>query len=215
MELTTITMDPAEAAERAEAYRRLAVPSIEEKEILAGFLALASGKQIIRLSDTIVSGGCDADGWPRLAVMRADQRWCWLSVSRRSAHRYNATTQQHEWAMVGVDWEFAYDRYPHANATRMTFAFAGPTIEDAKHCHWGRRAMVPPVPPDLRPTHRGRMLKLDNFLVLWEVEQWEAVPRPPGDPALLRHVAADLYSVEAIWDLTELEQAVLAGRNTR
>jgi hypothetical protein len=50
--------------------------------------------------------------------------------------------------------------------------------------------------------------------VLWEVEEWtwRTTPRPPGDPALLRHVGGDIYAVEAIWDLTPLEQLVLSGR---
>lgn len=45
--------------------------------------------------------------------------------------------------------------------------------------------------------------------ILWEAE-WQAVP--PKDPALLRHLGGDLYAVVAVWDLTELERAVLGGR---
>lgn len=45
--------------------------------------------------------------------------------------------------------------------------------------------------------------------MLFEAE-WR--PEPPKDPALLRHIGGDLYSVVAVWDLTELERAVLAGR---
>ena len=74
---------------------------------------------------------------------------------------------------------------------------------------WGdMRAMVPPIPPALRPPY-----KLGNYAILWEAT-WEKVPRPPGDPALLRHIGGDLYAVLAIWDLTDLERAVLAGRST-
>ena len=39
------------------------------------------------------------------------------------------------------------------------------------------------------------------------------MPRPPGDPALLRHVGGDVYAVEAVWELTELEKLVLSGRS--
>jgi hypothetical protein len=39
-----------------------------------------------------------------------------------------------------------------------------------------------------------------------------STPRPPGDPALLRPIGGDLYAVEAVWDLTELEQLVLSQR---
>jgi len=64
--------------------------------------------------------------------------------------------------------------------------------------------MVPPVPPGLRPASA-----IGNYHVLWEAE-WERVA--PADPALLKHIGGDLYAVLAVWDLTELERAVLAGR---
>jgi hypothetical protein len=47
--------------------------------------------------------------------------------------------------------------------------------------------------------------------VLWEAD-WKVHPVPPGDPALLKHIGGDLYAVVAVWDLTPLEQAVLAAR---
>jgi hypothetical protein len=79
---------------------------------------------------------------------------------------------------------------------------------------WGNRhgwqSMVPIVPPKHRPPRDA----FGKRLVLWEVENWEwaQLPAPPGDPALLRPVGGDIYAVEAIWDLTELERLVLAGR---
>jgi hypothetical protein len=50
---------------------------------------------------------------------------------------------------------------------------------------------------------------LRHYVTLFEVDQWE--PVPPTDPALLKHIAGDLYAVLAVWDLTELERAVIAG----
>lgn len=35
---------------------------------------------------------------------------------------------------------------------------------------------------------------------------------PPGDPALLKHMGGDLYAILAVWDLSPLERAVLAGK---
>ena len=64
--------------------------------------------------------------------------------------------------------------------------------------------MVPIVPPQLRP-HWG----LHNYHILWEAD-WQKVP--PRDPALLERIGGDLYAVLAVWDLTELERAVLAMR---
>ena len=50
-------------------------------------------------------------------------------------------------------------------------------------------------------------MPVDDHL-LWE-PRWERRPRPPGDPALLKHLAGPLYAVLATWDLTPVEQAVL------
>lgn len=65
--------------------------------------------------------------------------------------------------------------------------------------------MVPPIPPRFRP----RWPRLSQFHVLWEVEKWTQVA--PKDPALLKWIGGDLWSVHAAWDLTELERAVLSG----
>lgn len=83
-----------------------------------------------------------------------------------------------------------------------------------RHRHYangmGLRAMVPNVPPALRPK-----FSLSGYLTLFEVEEWKTAPRPPGDPALLKHIGGDLYAILAVWDLTPLEQAVLHGRVPR
>lgn len=67
--------------------------------------------------------------------------------------------------------------------------------------------------PIVPPQHRVRGWRT-KCLILWEVEEWAraAAPRPPGDPMLLRRLTGDLYSVEAVWDLTPLEQLVLGAR---
>jgi hypothetical protein len=64
-------------------------------------------------------------------------------------------------------------------------------------------AVVPIVPPQYRPK-----FKLSNYHILWEAD-WKRVP---VDPILLKHLGGSLYAVLASWDLTEIEQAVLRGR---
>jgi hypothetical protein len=62
------------------------------------------------------------------------------------------------------------------------------------------------LPPQHRRWGRGR------WVILWEVEEWAKAPRPPGDPILLRPLLGDLYTVEAHWDLTDVERLVLGQR---
>jgi len=66
------------------------------------------------------------------------------------------------------------------------------------------------IVPTIPPRHRPGRHRLHLFHVLWEVEQWTMTP--PRDPALVRHIRGDLWAVHAVWDLTELERAVLSQR---
>lgn len=63
--------------------------------------------------------------------------------------------------------------------------------------------MVPHIPPALRPAR-----KLENYHILWEAD-WQQ--DPPRDPMLLKRLAGTFYAVLAVWDLTDLERAVLNG----
>jgi hypothetical protein len=81
-----------------------------------------------------------------------------------------------------------------------TFPRTGPQGYDTRD----RPALVPIVPPNLRPDRA-----LSRYVILFEAE-WR--PVPPVDPLLLRHLHGALYVVLAAWDLTPIERAVLAGR---
>lgn len=70
--------------------------------------------------------------------------------------------------------------------------------------------MIPLVPADVRDSVSG---KLKDDHILWEAEEWHDRPlvTPPTDPYLFRHIGGSLWVVEAEWDLTEPEKAVIAG----
>lgn len=62
---------------------------------------------------------------------------------------------------------------------------------------------VPFMPPSVRPKRW-----LSSYHILFEVEKWTEYP---ADPFLLKHITGWLFVVEAEWDLTELERALLSG----
>ena len=65
-------------------------------------------------------------------------------------------------------------------------------------------AKTPIIPVEGRALMEGYKFSL----VLWEAD-WQPVPVPVGDPALLIPLIGDLYAVGYVWDLTELEKTVL------
>lgn len=197
MDLSTIEMPQKEAREKFLEYKRgiAGRQDAEMKQIMDGYKALANGHQVIDIVATIKAGGESPhkQRWgsgmvnlPNLAVMRADQPWCWVNV--------------------GSDGRvvFSNSDRTHHNARRNVVRLPKGTIKEPLGYQAQARAMVPPVPPGLMP-----QFGLGNYHILWEAE-WEQVA--PRDPALLKHIGGDLYVVLAVWDLTELERTVLAGR---
>lgn len=173
-----------------------------DRAVMRGYKEIAKGNALIRLSEVLRLGGVEEltweqDNWtqggwkriertgtfPKIAITRADARHvdC-AGLSRDGTVRF-----------------YADGRGRKADTVRVERAFDEPT-ETAMQRH---RAIVPTIPPPFRPQH-----KLSGYHILWEAE-WNLTA--PVDPALLKHLGGDLYAVLAVWDLTELEQAVLGG----
>lgn len=195
MNLGTIEL-PKEDAERAWHEYEEAVKSNRQPEDIAlaeGYKALAEGRSLISLEATIRAGGVfPNNNLPRLAIgpVRAD--WCYVERNRDGSVAYRPTDRG--WAKT--------TRLPADTLPRCEWNEIGRV--------WGLRAMTPIVPPQHRPKRAPRMT---TYHVLWEVDEWKPAPRPPGDPALLKHLRGDLWMVLATWDLTELEKAVLSQRS--
>ncbi|MEA2255585.1 MAG: hypothetical protein QOG35_1630 [Solirubrobacteraceae bacterium] len=209
MELATITMDRNEARKAFLEYRDAcrADRAAEDEALMRAYRAAAKGVALIRLSEVLAAGGTVereiTHSWwtgreersrtftvwlPALAVARADVTKVWCSGVRQG----------------GAVIEYSEGgSYVHQTRKRFTIpdqTFPTQGWESRRHV-----AMAPNIPPALRPPHA-----LHNYHLLWEAE-WADVPEPPGDPALLKHLGGDLYAVLAAWDLTPIEQAVLAG----
>jgi hypothetical protein len=211
MQLATIEMSKTEARKAFLEYRRSVRErhDAEDEQIMRGYRALASGHQLIRLSETLRAGGTEERrvtirNWqnerelldvrvPKLAVARADMKMAYTAGIGREGGLLVTT----EFPDRDLPWQNRKNRHrlpsgtfePGENSGRATL-----------------KAIIPNVPPPLRPHAHLR-----NYLVLWEAD-WKVHPVPPGDPALLKHIGGDLYAVVAVWDLTPLEQAVLAAR---
>lgn len=159
-----------------------------DQEVMRTYHAIAQGRVVIKALESIRVAGCNAEGLPKLALARATAAHCHLRLQA------NGTC-------VMADTENALWR---SNSRRFTFpdnSIPGLTTKGI----WRAQAVMPLVPLTLRPK-RG----LANYHVLWEAE-WKV--QVPVDPMLLRRIGeADLWIVVAAWELSPVEQAVIAGR---
>lgn len=171
--------------------------------VMRGYKAIASGKTVIHRAQSIAAGGTEVRTgriWngervervvPKIAVIRADARSVYTTGVRRDGS-FQFCANADTWSQRKANWE----RFPAGTFPR----------DDDRPDQGGAtgfRAIVPTIPPHLRPP-----FKLSGYHILFEAE-WSNVA--PVDPALLKHLGGELYAVLAVWDLTDLERAVLGG----
>lgn len=195
MEVNSVTMEP-EAAERAFREYRAAFMAERNRidgELMRGYKALADGKTLLSLRETIQKGGVDEFGRPHLAVARADETQIEFDRERNGSVRYTP------------------DRWSRVTSTDRIFELPEGTLPELTEDQdvtdaWRRRwlASLPFIPPQYRPP-----LKLENYHLLWEAEWRVSRGSQRRDPMLLRRVGGDLFAVVAAWDLTPIEKLVL------
>lgn len=193
MQVPLIESTAAAARVAFKQYQALPKRSKEDEQIMRAYRQLAKGTPLVRLSEAMANAGLDEAGLPKLAMGRADDKWCYLTMGWHSGGAtMRSSEHDNRWQLRG---QGAADR-----TWRLPPGTFGVGVGDGQ----SMRAMVPIIPAHLRPT-----AALSNYHILWEAE-WQATP--PKDPLLLKRVSQDLYAVLAVWDLTEVERAVLAAR---
>lgn len=204
MEVTTITMNQAEAFSKLLQYQEALKrsQSLADRILVKTYKQLANGRALINLKDAIAAAGVDELHRPRFAVARADATHVWFTRRTWARDHYvmRFSTYQNEFGQDN-------DRATRHHIDLPTSIWPGcPEGCKGFSRHPTRlRAMVPLIPPQIRPED-----SLTNYHILWDVEgAWEE--EPPRDPFLLKHVAGDLYAVYGMWDLTDLEMSVMKG----
>jgi len=190
METQKIIVDRAEAKELYRKYKtHQHYQQPMDWEIQRAYQLIAQGRVIINAVQSIISAGLNDEGLPKLAIVRADQPACFWRPS------------------IAGGGEFRSDNsgYRHNEHYSRRLRIADGTWPDQQRDRWHYRAQAPIIPIHLRPKRA-----LENYHVLFEAE-WR--PAPPVDPILLRRIGkSDLWTVCAAWELTPIEQAVLASR---
>jgi hypothetical protein len=191
MQTIPVTISREEARELYQAYlkhRHYSTPI--DAEVMSAYQKLAAGKTVIQAIASVAKGGVDELGLPKLALARADAKFCQLSMYGNGSATMTTAKRARS---------ASRDRMSH-----QTFSWPVGTFPNASH--WkNAESIVPPVPLHLRP-NRG----MENYYILYEAEWRKAVP---VDPFLLRRIGkSDLWLVLAHWDLTPVEAAALSAR---
>lgn len=183
--------------------------SIVEKEdeiLMLSYKELAKGQRIINVADVIIKAGLNAQQLPKVAIAGADWKFAHIS------HEHGCIVFCEDF---NSQWDYRRDRFKQEKGRRVISYLATGFHANLTNSAWRNsnnfpslnghtRAMVPSIPVHLRPTG-----DLSEFRILWEAE-WKT--EAPRDPILLRHIAGNMHSVLAQWDLTPLERDVLEGR---
>jgi hypothetical protein len=178
--------------------RRVRSADARDKEDAAlhkAYCALARGETVLSLPMVMRRAGLDPVTFlPKLAIVRADAQHVGISIN--------------ESEIVFVDND---DRWRHEKACRVPSGIFSAELTDwqwrknnGKRMVSAVRAVAPKMPPHVRPKCPS-----DRYL-MWE-PRWEPVP-PDPDPFLLKYLGGGFFVVEAQWDMTPLELAVLEGR---
>lgn len=121
------------------------------------------------------------DGYPRLALARAEWSECHFSKWQKEFRDSFRSMRAREHFIRIPDDSWDWNLVPGRDA----------------------KTAVPFMPPSVRPKRF-----LNTYHILFEVEKWTEYP---ADPFLLKHITGWLFVVEAEWELTELERALLQG----
>ncbi len=188
MNVPTMTMPIDEAKAAFRQYREAVRenPNSIDQAIMIGYRALAKGKMIVDLFEAILAGGVNDLGLPMLAAARAN--WKWVELTRRFRGPF----------------DFEFRKWPEDRAgRRAVIEIPNGTFPVVPQQRRAPRAMVPLIPPQIRPAEG----QLGEYTLLWEAD-WQFAPT---DPMLLKHLSGSLYAVLAVWDLTPLERSVLGA----
>lgn len=203
MDVAQITMPADEARAKYDEYRQALEgrePTDEDRGVMLGYAALAKGRGVLDLYDVFRHCPADAKGRPALAIARAHWRRTVARIEGNGAATFDqAWPGQHFHSRTAWHHRITLPRETLAAGVRPFTISAGQRFSSDRTL----RAVVPMIPPNLRPAKA-----LHRYVILWEAD-WEEVP---VDPMLLRHLHGSLYAVLGGWDLTPLERAVLAGR---
>ena len=206
MEVEQLAIPKKKAQEEYEAYKqelRYAKTQFN-RDMLSFYAHMKHGGKVIDLWEAMKLAGLNKDGDPLLAITNAD------SPKVRFIKDYtwqNNITVSNGGIFVPIGYSY---RMRQNHKIVIPKGFFPDWQKDPKIGSILRHeieTLTPIVPAKILNPLRSH--KLQNYHILWEVEDWQLVPK---DPMLLKRITANMFLVLATWNLSKLEQAVIKGR---
>lgn len=171
---------------------------VQYEELKKVYHALSKGMKVIDVYEAMKLGGVDeVNKEPKLAICPANATTVFFEKQALGAGTFSDTNG---WKRGKVEVILPSGTFPNWGVEQV------PGQQWTRTIRRNLKTAVPIIPAHLLPD-----AKLQNYFILWEVNNWDEIVPPAGDPYLLRQISPNLFAVLAEWDVTEIERAVMRG----
>ena len=211
MEIQKIQMPKERAKEEWKLYNALIKKRHDEylKDMKNCMFQLSQGKALIDINKVMEKAGLTKNYEPKLAIARAD--WSEVIFMKKDSGRGFFSHNQKNWYVKSDgDIDLPPETFAQWLRVQDDITMTDKTVRKADR-KWeiqkqNIKTKVPIIPVQLMPEG-----KLSGYYILWEVDNWEELPKR-DDPLLLKRITENLFVILSAWDVTELEQSIISGR---
>jgi hypothetical protein len=158
------------------------------KELRGLYYHLKEERKIIDIFEAFKFVGLNEKNQPKLAIAKADSKVITFVKQSNKKGYFSEYKNKDNVCLPDNTFNIEFPQHPN---NRWSF------IDERI------RTKVPIVPANKLP--KG---KLKDYYILWEVEDWETLPK---DPFLLKRISNNLFVIISSWSLTKLERALMRG----
>jgi hypothetical protein len=217
MEVEQLAISKKKAEEEYQTYKeelRLSKTQFNE-DMRVIYAHMRHGGKVIDVWESMKLAGLNKDGDPKLAIVRANSPK--VRFERRINSRYATLNGQTGYLdLISEGGAFYLQKTNGRWSPNWELDVKIPKDfcpdwtkkQDGQYIRRAVETVTPIIPARLMNPLRSH--KLENYHILWEVDEWKLVP--PKDPMLLKKVTPNMFLILAHWDLSPLERAVIRGR---
>jgi len=172
---------------------------------------LSQGKALIDINKVMEKAGVTKNYEPKLAIGKAD--WKEAHFHKKDSGRGFFSGSSKNWfTKSDGDIDLPPETFVQWLRGKQEINLKDGTVGKIDNAaEWAIpkaqiKTKVPIIPAQLMPEG-----KLSEYYILWEVDNWEELPKQ-DDPLLLKRITENLFVILGAWDVTALEQSIISGR---